>query len=288
GFGAVFHTINPRLHQDQIVSMTKHDEDRRMLVELGCIEQFMAVRDRLETVETVILLTDRAHMPADIPPDVLCYEELLAAEDGDFEWPDFDERSASTLCYTSGTTGHPKGVLYSHRSTMLQAMGCASPNSAGVSHADTILAVVALFHGNGWSIPYLAPMTGAKLVLPGRDMTMEFLHRLIKDEGVTLSMAVPTVWLSMLQYLEETGEDLAPLGKILTGGSAPPSAMMETLDRQYGVTIRHCWGMTETQAAAVMSMPSPDLDATAAALARTAQGTPLYGHDMRLVDDESG
>ncbi len=286
GMGAILHTVNPRLFPEQLVYMINHAEDRFLLVDLGCVDIVAGIIEKLETVEGIVVFTDAAHMPEGTLPDALCYEDLLAAEDGDYVWPSFDERSASVICYTSGTTGHPKGVVYSHRSSVIQALAVAGRNATAMSYRDTAFPVVPIYHGNGWSVPYLAPMTGAKLVLPGREMDMKSLHELIVGEGVTMAMAVPTIWLAMLQYLKETDQDLGRLERILTGGTAPPRALMEALARDYGVATTHGWGMTETSAGTTMSMPDPGLEGDAALDARLNQGKPVYGAEMRLTGDD--
>ncbi|HUT51030.1 MAG TPA: long-chain fatty acid--CoA ligase [Alphaproteobacteria bacterium] len=285
GMGAVLHTTNPRLFPEQMAYTISHAGDRAMLVDLDCLKAMEAIAGELSQVEAFIVLTDAANMPDTRLPNALAYEDLLAGEDGDYDWPDLDEQSASAICYTSGTTGDPKGVVYSHRSTILHAMANAAPNAGNYSYRDTIMPVVALFHGNGWGMPFVAPMTGAKLVLPGRVMEMPALRELILDEGVTIALGVPTIWLSMLEYLKTAGGGLGALKRIVTGGSAPPAAMIEALERDHGIETVHAWGMTETQAASTFAMPvdAPPSDETMAA--RLTQGRPLFGHTIRITDE---
>jgi 3-(methylthio)propionyl---CoA ligase len=286
GIGAVLHTANPRLYPEQLAYIINHAEDRVMMVDIDCARTIHDIRDQLKTVETYIILTDREHMPDDILPGALCYEDLLADEDDGFQWPAVDEDAASVICYTSGTTGHPKGVVYSHRSSVLQAYACSMVDAFAIGSADVIMPVVPLFHGNAWSTPYVAPMTGAKYVLPGRDMDMPSLHALIVDEGVTLAMAVPTVWIGMLQHLADTGQDLGHLNRIACGGSAPPRAMMEDLEKDHGVRTIHAWGMTETQAGSTFTVVPPSVEGEAAMDIRTRQGRPVYGFELRVTDDD--
>jgi len=283
GFGAVLHTTNPRLFPEQLAYTISHAGDKAMLVDLGTIEALEAIAGDLPDVKTYIVLTDTANMPETSLPNALAYEDLLAGEDGDYEWPEFDERTASAICYTSGTTGDPKGIVYSHRSTVLHALANAAPNAGNYSHRDTIMPVVPLFHGNGWGMPFVAPLTGAKLVLPGRAMEMAALLELIVDESVTIGIGVPTIWLSMLEHLKTAGGGLGEMKRILTGGSAPPPALIEMLEREHGVETVHAWGMTETQAASTFAMPAAGLPAKDAMAARTAQGRPLFGHEIRLT-----
>jgi len=285
GMGAVLHTTNPRLFPEQMAYTINHAGDRAMLVDLDCLKAMEAIAKDLPHVEAFIVLTDTAHMPKTRLPNALAYEELLAADDGDYEWPDLDERTASAICYTSGTTGDPKGVVYSHRSTVLHALANVGPNAGNYSHRDVIMPIVALFHGNGWGMPFVAPMSGAKLVLPGRAMAMAALQELIVDEGVTIGIGVPTIWLSMLEYLKAGDGGLGKLKRILTGGSAPPAAMTEALERDYGIETVHAWGMTETQAASTFAMPADGLPADDAMAARLAQGRPLFGHAIRITDE---
>jgi fatty-acyl-CoA synthase len=216
---------------------------------------------------------------------MLSYEDVVAAGDPDFAWPELDERSACLLCFTSGTTGLPKGALYSHRGTVLNAMSTGAGNGWALSADDAIIAIPGFFHCNGWAVPFFGPMYGAKVVLPGRRADSAFLHRLIVDEGVTVAPGVPTIFLGLLEHCRQTGADLGRLNRIFSGGSAPPLAMMEAFLRDYGVRTVHGWGMTETTSGATMSFAPRDLPPDEALAAMRTQGRPLYGSAVRIVDD---
>ena len=289
GMGAVAHTINPRLFQDQIVYIANHAEDRVLFFDLTFLKLVEEVAPRLTTVEHYVLMTDRAHMPANSSLKLLCYEELIAAEDGDFAWADLDENAPAGLCYTSGTTGNPKGVLYSHRSNVLHTYGVLPHDGLGMSSRTVVMPVVPMFHANSWGIPYAAAAVGAKVVMGGPNNDAPTLHRLIVEEGVTLTAAVPTVWLAMLQHLEATGTDLGKLERVTIGGSAAPRSMIETFERNYGVTVAHGWGMTEMSPLGTLSM----LCAAGAEAPwetqldlKCKQGRPLFGVEMKITDDE--
>ena len=239
-------------------------------------------------VKGFVIMTDRAHMPQTSLKNVICYEELIAAESADFEWPEFDENTASSLCYTSGTTGNPKGVLYSHRSTVIHSMMANQPDALGLGSRDVVLPVVPMFHANAWSIPYGALMCGAKLVMPGPNMDGASIYELLETEGVTFTAAVPTVWLMLLQYLEREGKTLSALKRVVIGGSAAPRAMIETFQRKYGAQVVHAWGMTETsplgtlgQLKAGMETMSEDEQITV----QCKQGRAIFGIEMKITDD---
>ncbi len=287
GAGMVLHTANPRVFPEQIAYALNHGRARWLFVDPDCLELAERLAPNLEHVETWVLLGQRDHMPAETRlPDPLCYEDLLAAGDDGWSWPGFDENTASTLCFTSGTTGPPKGALYSHRGSVLQAMAVAGAGVQAYGADDVVLAPAPLFHCNGWSTPYTCPMTGARLVFPGRDLEAAHLHRLIVEEGVTFAMAVPTVWLSILELLRNRGGDLGRLERIITGGTAPPEAMMAELERDYGVRAIHAWGMTETTAMATYSHIPPGTPPDNRIAIRSRQGIPLLGSEVRIVDDE--
>jgi len=284
--GMVLHTANPRLFPDQIAYAVNHAGERWLFIDPATLELAQTLAPRLSGVDTYVLLTDAASMPAASRlPGLICYEELLAEGDGDFAWPSFDERQASILCYTSGTTGDPKGALYSHRGTVLQAWAVAGAGVADYAAADSVLAVAPLYHCNAWSAPYACAISGAKLVLPGRAHDAASLHELIVAEDVTMAMAVPTIWLAMRDYLKETGQDLGQLRRVLSGGSAVPPALAEALERDYGIRTIHAWGMTETTAAASFARPRADADAAEAAAVRRRQGVPLCGSEVCIVDE---
>ena len=206
GMGAVLHTVNPRLFTEQIVYIINHAEDRVLFVDLTFVELVERIADQLTTVEHVVVMTDEEHMPATARPNVLCYETLLAGESKDYAWPLFDERAASSLCYTSGTTGNPKGVLYSHRSTLLHAMAACQNSAMGISAHDVIMPIAPMYHGNAWSLPYLGCLTGSGMVLPGTKLDGQSLQELIEGEGVTFALGVPTVFTMLIDHLDETGE----------------------------------------------------------------------------------
>jgi fatty-acyl-CoA synthase len=288
GMGAVLHTLNPRLHPDQVVWIADHAEDQVLCFDLTFLPLVEAVAARLKTVKHFVLMADRSHMPAATKiPNLLCYEDLVAAQDDAYTWPVFDEERASSLCYTSGTTGNPKGVLYSHRSTVLHAFGAAMPDALNCSSRDVILPVVPMFHVNAWSLPYVACMTGAKMVFPGAGLDGKSLHELFEAEGVTVSAGVPTVWQGLLAYVEANGLRFSTMKRTIIGGSACPPAMIRAFQETYGVHVLHAWGMTEmSPLGTVCSFRNKHLAMTEAErLALQAkQGQAIYGVDMKIID----
>jgi len=289
GGGAVCHTINPRLFPDQLAYVINHAGDRWLFVDTSFVPIVEQLAPRLSTVEAVIVLCGRERMPDTDLANVLCYEDLLADEADDYPWPELDERTASGLCYTSGTTGSPKGVLYSHRGTVLHAMAFGAPDCNELSMRDTIMPVVPMFHVNAWGSPFAAPMYGARLVLPGPHMLDgAMLRGLINEERVTIAMGVPTIWMSLMQYLKNAGGDLAPLNRVVIGGSACPAALMDVL-RAWGVRVRHAWGMTETSPLGIVNTPRPEFldwpeEAQRAMEART--GHAFFGMETKIVDGD--
>jgi acyl-CoA synthetase (AMP-forming)/AMP-acid ligase II len=290
GSGAVLHTINPRLHPDQITYIADHAEDQVLFFDLTFLPLIAAVAHRTKTVRHWVAMTDRAHLPADAAkiPNLLCYEDLVADNHDRYVWPEFDENSASSLCYTSGTTGNPKGVLYSHRSTLLHAYAAALPDSLNGSANDSILPVVPMFHVNAWSLPYVACMVGAKLVFPGAALDGKSLYELFESEQVTLSAGVPTVWQGLLAYVQQAGLSFSTMKRTVIGGSACPPAMIRTFAEQYGVHVLHAWGMTEmSPLGTVCAFKPAHLQQTQeqryAVMAK--QGRAVYGVDMKIVDD---
>lgn len=245
GIGAVCHTLNPRLFADQLIYIVNHAEDRMIFVDLTFVPILQAVAGKLPTVEKYIILTDAAHMPATTLRNAVAFEDWLQASDGDFAWRTFDENTAAALCYTSGTTGNPKGVLYSHRSNVLHALMVNQPDVLGLSSEDSILPVVPMFHANAWAITYASPAAGVKMVLPGAGMDGASIYQLLDSEQVSTSAAVPTVWMGLLQYLREHDLKLPYLNKVLIGGAACPPSMIRTFELDYGVEVMHGWGMTE-------------------------------------------
>jgi len=288
GMGAVMHTVNPRLFPDQIAYILEDAQDTHVFVDPSVLPALLAVRDRLPAaLRAVVLMGPVAERP-DFPVEVLSMAELMAAEDGAYEWPVMDERDACSLCYTSGTTGMPKGVLYSHRSTVLHAMAAIAPDIFGMSARDVVMPVVPMFHVNAWSIPYAAAMTGASMVLPGPRLDPASLFALFEGEGITFSAGVPTIWTMLLQWLRaDPSRKFIKPPRLVVGGTALPVPVTEGFLREYGVDIRHAWGMTEI---------SP-LGSTNARKAETAdwdearwldysrkQGRPPYGVDFRVLD----
>ena len=286
GSGRVCHTVNPRLFPEQVAAIIGHAEDAVLFVDPGLVPLVAALAPRLTCLRAVVVMAADDAMPSgDGLPRLLCYETLLEAEPDDYDWPVLDEVSAAGLCYTSGTTGAPKGVLYSHRSTVLHALTISVPDAFGFAAADTIMPVVPMFHVNAWGLPYAAAMAGAKLVMPGPRLDGASLHGLIQGEGVTATAGVPTVWAGLLDWAEARGETLAPLQRVGIGGSACPPAMIDRF-AALGVDVIHAWGMTETSPVAVASRPTHGqarlAPADRLALGRK-QGRPLFGVELRAV-----
>ncbi|MFM0035640.1 3-(methylthio)propionyl-CoA ligase [Paraburkholderia strydomiana] len=288
GFGAVCHTINPRLFPDQIAYIINHADDAYVLFDTTFAPLVDVLAPQCPKVRGWIALADTAHLPAMQTP-ALSYETLVSAQDGDFEWPAIDERQASYLCYTSGTTGNPKGALYSHRSTVLHAFGASLPDAMGLSARDAVLPVVPMFHVNAWGIPHAAPLTGAKLVLPGKDLDGKSLYELMESERVTYSAGVPTVWLGLLNYMREAGVKFSSLQRTVIGGSACPPAMLRTFEDDYGVQVIHAWGMTEMSPLGTLSKLTWEQSQRPLAEQRALlekQGHVMYGVDMKIVGED--
>jgi acyl-CoA synthetase (AMP-forming)/AMP-acid ligase II len=289
GSGFVCHTINPRLFEEQIIYIINHAEDRWLFLDPVFVPLLEKLQSRLPRLEGFIVMTDDAHMPATQLPRAQSYESLLANESDDFEWPEFDERLASSLCYTSGTTGDPKGVLYSHRSTILHCYAAALPDAMALSAHEVVMPVVPMFHVNAWGMPYSCAMVGAKLVFPGPKMgDAETLQKLIEEEGVTYSAGVPTVWQGLVAYLEKTGKRVDSLRTIVSGGSAVPLALMKQLRERHQVEVLHAWGMTETSPIGTIRSLSPEaraLPEEQRAPLHVRQGRTVFGIELKVTDD---
>jgi 3-(methylthio)propionyl---CoA ligase len=286
GIGAVCHTINPRLFDDQIVYIVNHAADRLLFVDLSFLPLVERLAPRFPPDCRIVPMTGTP--PETALPIPHCYEELVAAEDASLAWPEFDERTAASLCYTSGTTGHPKGALYSHRSTLLHAFAISLPDAISISAADVVCPVVPLFHACGWGIPYAAPMNGAKLVMPGPRLDGESLYQLFETESVTYSLGVPTVWLGFEAYLSSSGARCSSLHRVLSGGSAVPPSMVEAFAR-HGIDMRQGWGMTEMSplgTTAALKAKHRALDASAQLAVKLKQGRPVFGVEMKIVDND--
>jgi fatty-acyl-CoA synthase len=287
GAGAVHHTVNPRLFHAEIAAIINDAEDRLLFADITFLPLLETILPLLRTVERVILLADRADVPETTVAATAWDEWLDGAEPG--PWVAVDERAACGMCYTSGTTGMPKGVLYSHRSNILHALAFSAPDMLGLSARDVVMPVVPMFHANGWSLAFSAPMQGAALVMPGAALDGASLAELINAEGVTMSAGVPTVWLGLLDHLERTGERVPSLGRVVIGGSACPRAMTEAFEKRHGIEVRHAWGMTELSPLGTIATLLPGQDALpeeARFDLKEKQGRPPYTVDLRITDDE--
>jgi fatty-acyl-CoA synthase len=289
GIGAVCHTVNPRLFPEQLVYIINHAADRVIFTDLTFVPLLEALHEKLTAVEAYVVMTDAAHMPKTALPNVLCYEELLAAQSDDFAWPRFDERTASAMCYTSGTTGNPKGALYSHRSTVLHTMFVAAADVFGICNKMSVLPAVPMFHVYAWGIPYAATMFGAKLVFPGMAYDGASIYELLDTEKVTMTAGVPTIWLMLLEFLKNEGKDLPYLETAGIGGSACPLSMIETFEDDYGVRVHHAWGMTELSPVGTTAHLNARVEALPKEERRTyqsKQGRAVCGVKLKIVDDE--
>ena len=290
GIGAVLHTINPRLHDDQIVWVANHAEDSFLLFDFTFADQVALLAPRMTRVKTLIAMTDREHAPSAAQiPGVLVYEDLLAAQTPEFDWPALDERQASGLCYTSGTTGNPKGVLYGHRSTVLHALALALPDAFNLSARDVVLPCAQMYHANAWCTPYAAPLVGAGLVLPGRALDGPSICELIEAEDVSFLLGVPTIWVGVADHLDQTGGTLTSVRTIAVGGSAPTAALVSRIEQRLGGQVRQIWGMTETSPLGVINTPLPahsSEDPQATLQRKLKQGRGLWGVDLRIVGED--
>jgi len=290
GSGAVLHTINPRLHPEQIAYIANHAEDLYLFFDLNFLPVVESVAPLCKTIKGFVMMCDRDRMPAETKiPNLMCYEDLIADCSDEYEWPLFDENSASSLCYTSGTTGNPKGALYSHRSTMLHSYASALPDALNVSARDVVLPVVPMFHVNAWGLPYSVMLTGAKLVFPGPALDGKSIYELFEQEGVTFSAGVPTVWLSLLSHVSQNNLKFSTFKRTVIGGSACPPAMMKTFRHEYGVDVVHAWGMTEMSplgTSCTLTGKHLHLSEDAKQSILEKQGRAIFGVDLKIVDDD--
>ncbi|KUP94595.1 long-chain-fatty-acid--CoA ligase [Tritonibacter horizontis] len=288
GAGLVCHTINPRLHPDQLIFIVNHAEDKVLFFDSTFLPAVAKLKAHFKTVEHFVLMGPRDDEASKILDGLVFYDELLETGDASYAWPQFEETRASSLCYTSGTTGNPKGVLYSHRSTLLHTLAGNQPDGLAISAKDTVLPVVPMFHVNAWGVPYMAAANGAKLVLPGPGLDGDSLVKLIDGERVTLALGVPTIWMGLLAALEKTGSKAESLVRTVVGGSALPPSMIPAFRDTYGVELIHAWGMTETSPLGTLNQllqHHQDLPDDEKAAIRLGQGRPPYGVELRLVDD---
>ncbi len=289
GVGAVCHTLNPRLFAEQLVYIINHAEDKLLLIDTTFVPILEAIQDQLPGVKGYVLMTDRAHMPDTKLANCHCYEELVGAESGDFAWVPVDETDASGMCYTSGTTGNPKGVVYSHRSNVIHGLAGNAPDAIGARSVDNILPVVPMFHANAWGLVFAGPMAGCKLVMPGPKLDGASIYELLDTEKVSVTAAVPTVWSMLLQHLEKTGSKLPHLKRVVIGGSAVPRVMLEAFERDYEVDVAHAWGMTELSPIGTLgSFKSgmEDLTFDERMDIKVKQGRPMYTVEMKITDDD--
>jgi fatty-acyl-CoA synthase len=289
GIGLVLNTVNPRLYDDQITYIINHAEDRVLFLDPIYAEVVERIVGDLTSVRTFVFFCTKDEMPRTNLPNTVCYEELIADESDALEWPSLNERAASVLCYTSGTTGNPKGVLYSHRSTVLHALHAAQTSVLGIGPAEVLMVIAPMYHAAAWSIPYVGPMTGAKLVFPGRDMSAENLHGLVAEEQVTFACAVPTVWNTLFDYVDQNKLSLNPMTRAAIAGVTVPPVMIDYLREKHGIAVLQFWGMTEMSPIATISTPTPVLDALEPADRANIlckQGRIAFGVQLKIVDDD--
>ena len=290
GIGGIYHTLNPRLHPDQIAWIANHASDKALFFDTTFMPIVEQIAPKLKTVKFFVAMTDKAHLPKSKIRKLYAYEDFIAKVDDKFEWKEFGENTACGLCYTSGTTGNPKGVLYSHRSNVIHALMAGQTDALGVSGTDTILPIVPMFHANAWALAFTGPLIGAKLVMPGAKLDGASVCELLETEKITMSAAVPTVWLGLLQYLEQTGKTLPHLRRVVIGGSACPRSMIDTFENKYNVEVVHAWGMTEMSPLGTLgSLKSHliDLPYSEKLDIKCKQGHPPFGVEMKIVDDKN-
>jgi fatty-acyl-CoA synthase len=285
----VLHTLNPRLHPDQVVWIANHAEDEILFFDMTFLPLVQAVHDKCTTIKRWVALCDEDKLPSDSGiPNLTCYETFIAGQSTNYTWPELDENTASSMCYTSGTTGNPKAALYSHRSTLLHAYAAALPDVMCISARDSILPVVPMFHVNAWGIPYSAAMTGAKLVFPGPALDGKSIYELIEAEKVTFAAGVPTVWQMLLSHMKPNGLNFSSLKRTVIGGSACPPAMIDAFRESYGVDVLHAWGMTEMSplgTLCTLKNKHLNLSEEAQMKLRLKQGRAIFGVDMKIVNE---
>ena len=289
GIGSVLHTINPRLHPDQIAWIANDAEDKVLFVDLTFVPLLEAVKDKFETVKRFVIYCDAAHLPETTLENVVAYEDYIAGQSLDCTWGDFPETTACGLCYTSGTTGNPKGVLYSHRSNVLHTLMTGMTDALGISIHDRVLPVVPMFHANAWGLTFTCPAVGAEMILPGAKMDGESIYEMLDTYQVTTSAAVPTVWLMPLQHLEANDLKLPALDRVVIGGSAVPERILRTFQEKYGVEVGHAWGMTETSPLGTIGSLTPEQmkqDYEHQIASKLKQGRPPFGVEMKITDDD--
>ena len=288
GIGAVCHTLNPRLFAEQLCYIVGHAEDRIIFTDLTFLPILAEHRDKMPSVQHIVVMTDEAHMKDVTLPGALCFETLVAENSADCVWGDFDENTAAALCYTSGTTGNPKGVLYSHRSNFIHTLVTLGRDVMGIGAADTVLPVVPMFHANAWGLAFSCSAVGAKLVMPGAKLDGASVYELLESEEVTFSAAVPTVWQMLLTHMRETGSKPTTLKRVVIGGSAVPEALVRAFRDDYGVSVTHAWGMTETSPLGTLATPTgriAKMDAETQLRFTLKQGRPPVGIELKLEDD---
>ncbi|MEO8626686.1 MAG: 3-(methylthio)propionyl-CoA ligase [Betaproteobacteria bacterium] len=289
GIGAVSHTVNPRLFPEQIAYIINHAEDQYVFLDLTFVPLVEKIAEQCKQVKGWVVMTDRAHMPDAKLANLMCYEELIEGQSDRYEWPEFDENTASSLCYTSGTTGNPKGVLYSHRSTLLHTYAACLPDALNLSARDVVMPVVPMFHVNAWGLPYCCAMVGAKLVLPGPGMDGASLYELFETEKVTVSAGVPTIWLGLVNYVKQSGLKFTTFKRTVIGGSACPPAMIRAFEDDFGISVLHAWGMTEmSPLGTVNSLKENQLGLASEQRheIQNKQGRTIYGVEMMIVGDD--
>ena len=290
GVGAIYHTLNPRLFLEQLEYIINHAENKFIISDISFVKILEGLEEKIPNVKGIIFLTDKSNMPETSLKNVFCYEEMIDAEDDNFSWIKVDEGDACGLCYTSGTTGNPKGVLYSHKSNVLHTLVANNADAMGIKSTDSVMPVVPMFHANAWGLSFTAPMPGCKIVMPGMNMDGESIYQLLTEEKVTFTAAVPTVWLMLLQYLEANNLQLPHLERVAIGGSAVPRVMLEKFERDYEVSVMHAWGMTEMSPLGTIGAfkhGMEDLSFEDKVNIKLKQGRASYMVEMKITDDEN-